>query len=543
MQHAAHQETIQMRVNQERLIQNLRLTFTNSTTFLNELMQNARRAGATYVDVCFHEETATLTVCDNGCGIAQMQTLVEVASSGWDAKIIEMEHPFGMGWLAAAYAAKAITVSSKGKRISCLTEDLLAFRQVEVTACAHYPGTELILHGIERTDIRGALHKAAKGFPIQVIYNGESLPRPHALDGDLSFVDTGLGQLFTFGMPISREAPVKLHHGLICYLQGLPVYASKSPYSNCFNVIHLDSGRFYARMPDRDKLLDEAEALKEINDLVCQLWKAHVDKAKTDLSPAIFAERYYEAIAHYNIKDVLNDNPYLPSTILEEVMDAPTLLPHGWGSEYLATRKKGVSREEVETSTVKLCTLSGCYDDTIWQWIFAWKTDRLIIEPRRALDKDHWAHCHVQDIEKLTYNIEPLGEVSSENISWGFNSAKLVCCDSYRLTVGDESVIIEDEAMYDAKDDTIYYPIKTDSNDVIGQINSYTDENDGFLENEYDDAQTKFKIQVGLLRGTSLEQTMLELLGELRLRRYPRLLNTKFTLLIDAAGKIDVKAA
>ena len=58
---------IQMKVNQENLVKTLRLSFSNPETVLGELLQNARRAGATAV--YFTYQGNDLTVEDDGCGI------------------------------------------------------------------------------------------------------------------------------------------------------------------------------------------------------------------------------------------------------------------------------------------------------------------------------------------------------------------------------------------------------------------------------------------------------------------------------------------
>ncbi|QPK62890.1 ATP-binding protein [Methylomonas sp. LL1] len=84
-------QTTQLAVNPEKLINNLRFSFTQATTVLGELMQNARRAGATFVSLDYDAHSQTLTVCDDGCGIESLQTLLTVAESGWDADIIERE--------------------------------------------------------------------------------------------------------------------------------------------------------------------------------------------------------------------------------------------------------------------------------------------------------------------------------------------------------------------------------------------------------------------------------------------------------------------
>jgi len=122
-----------LRVNQEKLIQNLRFSFTNATNVINELMQNARRAGATQVEIDFAPETKTLTVRDDGCGIGDYQTLFTLAESGWDAETIENEMPFGLGFLSALFSCQNLEVESKGGRVSMTTADILSFKPVKVT--------------------------------------------------------------------------------------------------------------------------------------------------------------------------------------------------------------------------------------------------------------------------------------------------------------------------------------------------------------------------------------------------------------------------
>ncbi|MDR2031258.1 MAG: hypothetical protein LBP86_03145 [Azoarcus sp.] len=55
-------------VNERRFLEHLRSFFSTSTTVLAECMQNARRAGATYVSFAYDASAATLTVMDDGAG-------------------------------------------------------------------------------------------------------------------------------------------------------------------------------------------------------------------------------------------------------------------------------------------------------------------------------------------------------------------------------------------------------------------------------------------------------------------------------------------
>lgn len=89
--------TVCIDVNKKNLVKSLKFSFTNRTTVLGELMQNARRAGSTRVMFDFDPEHSALVVTDNGCGIGSAEDLLTVAESGWDAETKVNEHPFGMG--------------------------------------------------------------------------------------------------------------------------------------------------------------------------------------------------------------------------------------------------------------------------------------------------------------------------------------------------------------------------------------------------------------------------------------------------------------
>ncbi len=49
-------ETVAIRLNKRRLIENLRFAFPNRYSVVTELLQNARRAGATCVDLTYERE-------------------------------------------------------------------------------------------------------------------------------------------------------------------------------------------------------------------------------------------------------------------------------------------------------------------------------------------------------------------------------------------------------------------------------------------------------------------------------------------------------
>lgn len=81
-------------------------------TCIVELIQNARRAKATHIDVtatyvadCGNGEHLVLKFHDNGTGLANPQMLVEVAESSWTPDVTSVEDPGGQGFYALITAA------------------------------------------------------------------------------------------------------------------------------------------------------------------------------------------------------------------------------------------------------------------------------------------------------------------------------------------------------------------------------------------------------------------------------------------------------
>ncbi|MGH8590685.1 MAG: ATP-binding protein [Gammaproteobacteria bacterium] len=77
---------VTLKVNLEALVRNRKFGFTSQVTVIGELMQNARRAKASAVAFDYEESSHRLTVTDDGIGIGDLQQLVTVAESGWDAR-------------------------------------------------------------------------------------------------------------------------------------------------------------------------------------------------------------------------------------------------------------------------------------------------------------------------------------------------------------------------------------------------------------------------------------------------------------------------
>lgn len=171
---------LKLKVNEKALIKNLKLAFTSSTTYIDELIQNARRAKATRVDIWYDKEHRALYVKDDGIGIDDMQSLLSVAESGWDEQTCSEETPYGIGFLSALFQADAVKVASGNQVLEFNTHEVLSFESVEAKKMAEgVKGTLIRLVGVNDPNLR---QDFARGFPIPVTYNGQEMKRNDALD-------------------------------------------------------------------------------------------------------------------------------------------------------------------------------------------------------------------------------------------------------------------------------------------------------------------------------------------------------------------------
>ena len=87
----------------------------------SELLQNARRAGATEATVSLTEQSTPASerpltkVCfaDNGCGIANPGIILAFGESNWESEAAKAERPAGMGFFAAAHHGQDTMIESR----------------------------------------------------------------------------------------------------------------------------------------------------------------------------------------------------------------------------------------------------------------------------------------------------------------------------------------------------------------------------------------------------------------------------------------------
>ena len=106
-------QTIQAKVSKRLLSKADRLFTGTLDGRIIEILQNARRAGATEVTIT--NEKGLVTVRDNGSGIDDFSKLLDLGDSDWDQAMEEAEDPAGVGIFCLA--PRKVTICSKQKKI------------------------------------------------------------------------------------------------------------------------------------------------------------------------------------------------------------------------------------------------------------------------------------------------------------------------------------------------------------------------------------------------------------------------------------------
>lgn len=165
-------ETIQARVNQRLLTKADRLFTGNLSGRIIELLQNARRAGATKVAIT--NKDGWVTVKDNGQGISDFAKLLDLGGSGWDETCEKSEDPAGVGIFCLA--PREVTIRSRGKFVT-ITEEGWSGTPAEVTTDPEpvRKGTVLRFHDEPWQPDMVNTHSAFSG--MQVIVDSKKCPQ------------------------------------------------------------------------------------------------------------------------------------------------------------------------------------------------------------------------------------------------------------------------------------------------------------------------------------------------------------------------------
>ena len=151
-----------------------------------ELLQNARRAGASRVLVTREQDpdgNPFIAVQDDGRGVASPQTLFTLGDSGWDPSTERSEDPAGMG--VFALSPRGCSIQSKTADAACgwtthvRTAHFKGDEEIAVLETADLPfehGTRFVFpYDAARESVDRQLGAAAHYYPLPVLLDGEPL--------------------------------------------------------------------------------------------------------------------------------------------------------------------------------------------------------------------------------------------------------------------------------------------------------------------------------------------------------------------------------
>ena len=178
--------TIRARIHETAIRRVTRFFSSSLPDIFAETFQNARRAGArhVFIHVAADRQPATITVMDDGDGIADPGVLLSFGENGWSPDLVRSEDAAGMGFIALA--RRGCTVSSRprsangtaypGWAASLAPEHFTGDADAIVNRDDHAPwphGTAVSFASDESPNaIRNAATVAARFFPLPVHLSG-----------------------------------------------------------------------------------------------------------------------------------------------------------------------------------------------------------------------------------------------------------------------------------------------------------------------------------------------------------------------------------
>ena len=203
--------TIRARIHDSAIRRVTRIYASTLSDVMTEALQNSRRADATRVriavaslaDQLSGDPRFSVTIADDGSGIADPAVLLSFGENGWSDDLVRREDAAGFGF--ASLSRRGCTVSSRprspdgstmpGWRVELAPEHFLGDAEAEIHPDDRAPfphGTSISFQATETAAaIRNAAENAARHYPLPVIFEeipssqpgGEQLDRRAFLDG------------------------------------------------------------------------------------------------------------------------------------------------------------------------------------------------------------------------------------------------------------------------------------------------------------------------------------------------------------------------
>ena len=282
--------TIRARIHDSAIKRVTRFFSSSLADIFTETFQNARRAGArhVFIHVAGERQPSTITIIDDGDGIADPAVLLSFGENGWSPDLVRSEDAAGMGFIALA--RRGCTVSSRprsangtaypGWAVSLAPEHFTGDADAIVNRDDHAPwphGTAVSFTIDESANaIRNAATAAARYFPLPVHLSGlpeapddgEELERRSFLAGA---IHTECWQGIAFGvfrnMRHRHGEPDTNFHGITVPAALPEITAANDDNWSVFADIH-DCPRLELVLPARREVV-QTPFLDELREAAC----------------------------------------------------------------------------------------------------------------------------------------------------------------------------------------------------------------------------------------------------------------------------------
>lgn len=535
---------VKINVNEKALINNLKMAFATGTTWVTELLQNARRAGATKIHIVLHPEQKEFTIWDDGQGIEDMQNLFSIAESGWNEPVLSEERPYGMGFLSCLFACEKVQIISHKQQTQVVTKDALAFDNIHVEPHHGVDGTFIRMEGVTNMPTVRFLESAVKGFPVPVYLDQSHTPLDniHAVDA-LNWAKTEIGLVHIGNLH-------RTFHNPTIYLQGLPINAGfNARYGEDDLVVHLDPEKFFGRLPDRASVIDPDKANMTIRSAIIKLYVERLHQVKTGMLAQNLGQefvRHYGTACMAYCKELLNDVPYLPNNAVtgyvadldintdNVVIDLPT---------------NPVPMNKIKDGTVKLFSGNdGSYDtQNLPHMALIQACDGIIVDAGK-LDSEHWVHPFVHHL-KNDIHIVLTEQHSAFSVNGRFVNEGVILGDVLTLSgsfkIGGISIeigVTYNEIVFDAEEQTFYVPRTSSGYGAVRQASDYLDD-DNYCEDAFEEDDTLFGRLVSEARHPDPAALLQKLLLDIGLKSYNSLQDKSFNVTIGEDGAVKVTLA
>lgn len=288
-------QTIQSQVDPAAVTKVTRLFNNTIGDVLAELIQNARRAGATAVrlQTTEAEDGPWLGIADDGKGISDPSVVLALGRSDWNDDVARREDPAGMG--VFSLAGRRVIIRSRpctGWSIDIPPEAWEDGTPIPVATFDGPVGTEIAfaLDGAWATALDNAVRTATRHCPLQVVLNGEELKREDWLAGATAIFEEDGVRIGVFDDRRSNQVSHSVNfHGVT--VSGRFETIAEKDVQWCARVDIVDAPELQLVLPARKEMV-ENDALTQLRRTVRRAIYRHI-AARPGHTPSF--ERWTEA--------------------------------------------------------------------------------------------------------------------------------------------------------------------------------------------------------------------------------------------------------